>query len=129
MNEPKKRGRPGKADVVAREAKPEGGDVTHNGDTSGQLERVQVESAQASNSLTSMSIGESVFAIRAQAYAMMVWAGQSADLGRAERIARCERALTAQNLPTEDVKYPGAQDAEDWTDDDEKPVTWRKAGA
>lgn len=66
---------------------------------------------------------------RAQAYAMRVWSGQASDLKRAERIARCERALQGQNLPTEGVLYPTGGEDEDWTEEDMQPVTWRKAGA
>jgi hypothetical protein len=47
---------------------------------------------------------------RAQAYAMRVWSGQTAEMKRAERIRRCERALQEQGLPTEGVKYPGANE-------------------
>jgi hypothetical protein len=62
----------------------------------------------------------------AQAYAMRVWSGQASDLKRAERIARCKRALEGQNLPTEGVKFPGSEDDDEWSEDDMKPVTWRK---
>jgi hypothetical protein len=45
---------------------------------------------------------------RAQAYAMRIWSGQTAEMKRAERIRRCEVALKGQGLPTDGVKYPGA---------------------
>jgi hypothetical protein len=63
---------------------------------------------------------------RAQAYAMRVWSGQASDLKRAERIARVNRALEGQNLPTEGVKFPGSDDDEEWSEEDMRPVTWRK---
>lgn len=44
--------------------------------------------------------------MKSQAYAMRVWSGQSPDVPRAERIARCIRALEGQNLPTEGVEFP-----------------------
>jgi hypothetical protein len=43
---------------------------------------------------------------RAQAHALRVWAGQSRDVKRAERIARIKRALAEQNLPTDGICYP-----------------------
>jgi hypothetical protein len=42
----------------------------------------------------------------AQAYANRVWAGQSPDVKRDERIARVKRALAGQNLPFEGVVLP-----------------------
>ena len=43
---------------------------------------------------------------QAQAYANRVWAGQSPDVKRAERIERVKRALAGQNLPFEGVVLP-----------------------
>lgn len=40
------------------------------------------------------------------AYAARVWAGQSVDVPRAERIARVLAALKGQGLPTDGVKIP-----------------------
>jgi hypothetical protein len=42
----------------------------------------------------------------AQAYAMRVWGGQSVDVPRAERIARCLYALRGQNLSTDGIEFP-----------------------
>jgi hypothetical protein len=47
-------------------------------------------------------VGESA----SQAYAMRVWNGQSVDVPRAERIARCMNALRGQNLPTDGIVFP-----------------------
>jgi hypothetical protein len=59
----------------------------------------------------------------AQEYALRVWNGQSVSLGRGERIARVQRALEGQNLPFDGVRLPGG--ADDWTDEDDEPVSWR----
>ena len=40
------------------------------------------------------------------AYAARVWAGQSVDVPRGERVARIMAALEGQNLPTDGVKIP-----------------------
>lgn len=64
---------------------------------------------------------------RAQAYALRVWSGQSSDLGRAERVKRVKAALEGQGLPADGIKLPGDADTDDeWTEEDSKPVTWRK---
>jgi hypothetical protein len=91
---------------------------------------VEDERLQASNALPQWVKDGGLDVARAQAYAMRVWAGQNADLYRNERIARCTAALIGQGLPTEGVKYPGeSMDDSEWTEEDERPVTWRKAGA
>lgn len=77
MNETKKRGRPSNAEIAAR-AEPL---------------RLVVDASAA-------------FA-RAQAYALRVWNGQSADtLSRSERVERVISALKGQNLPTEGIELP-----------------------
>jgi hypothetical protein len=141
MNILKKRGRPSKADIAAREAAQA---PVMNGDTSREPEDVIEEqsSEQALKAAPAESVrldpnaagitfdaGDprvppvyveektpaGVIVItktpdldRAQAYAMRVWSGQTAEMKRAERIRRCEAALQGQGLPTEGVKYPGA---------------------
>jgi hypothetical protein len=102
MNEPKKRGRPTNAEIAARDAAKQlpNSVPAINGDTSGQLERVEDE--RATEAPPASDLRE-----RAQAYAMRVWSGQSVNVGRAERIARCERALIDQGLPADGVSYPG----------------------
>lgn len=140
--QPKKRGRPSKADIAARQP-------VMNGDTSRASEEVieavrdtfdrsrQLEcEAQAFPPLTAQdpevarimttAIKHPGVDPRAQAYAIRVWNGQAADLKRAERIARCERALAGQNLPTDGIRYPGSDDDEEWDEADMQPVTWRK---
>jgi hypothetical protein len=115
MTEPKKRGRPSKADIAAR------GQVPHiNGDTSREPEDVialvlpVVETPLVADALD-----------RAQAYAMKVWAGQSDSIDRNERIARIERALAGQGLPHDAIQYPGTEDDEEWTEEDMQPVALR----
>jgi hypothetical protein len=134
MSEPKKRGRPSKADIAAREA----GDnhialiketilstfPAMNGDTSREPETV-IE-RQAVNEAQAITADTATLAQRAQVLALRVWSGQSADLKRAERIARVERALHGQNLPTDGIRYPGSDDDEEWGEEDMQPVTWRK---
>lgn len=84
MNEPKKRGRPSKAELAAREqAIPEPMGVVLPG------KDANVAAFEA-----------------AQGYALRVWHGQSVSLPRNERIRRCNAALEGQNLPTEGVEYP-----------------------
>jgi hypothetical protein len=88
MNEPKKRGRPAKVRVdLTAEAM--------SGITGDEFERPPFVSEP------------SVFTQRqAQAYANRVWSGQSADVGRAERIARVARALAGQGLSMDGVTLP-----------------------
>jgi hypothetical protein len=45
---------------------------------------------------------------RAQCVADRVWAGQSSDVKRGERIRRVKFALEEQGLPAEGVIYPGS---------------------
>jgi hypothetical protein len=145
MSNPKKRGRPSKADVAAKAATVEpvqpGYAPVMNGDTTHPSpQEVIAQQLADSEALLSAPVletpthGPVVDHLResldkAQAYAMRVWSGQAADIKRAERIARCERALQGQNLPTEGVLYPTGGDSEDWTEEDMQPVTWRKASA
>ncbi len=146
MSNPKKRGRPTNAELAAKAAevmRPAAGYApVMNGDTmhpSPQEVSEEQESARFERIEPIEFTPETVAAVvvsqaradleRAQAYAMRVWSGQAADLKRAERIARCERALIGQNLPTEGVLYPTGGGEEDWTEEDMQPVTWRKAGA
>jgi hypothetical protein len=119
MNEPKKRGRPTNAEREARLLQV----PRMNGDTSREPEDVRPVVELPVLEMPP-KVDESLD--RAQAYAMRVWSGQASDLKRAERIARVKRALEGQNLPTEGVKYPGSEDDEEWSEDDMKPVTWRK---
>jgi hypothetical protein len=113
MSEPKKRGRPTNAQREAKAALLRVGTVpVMNGDTSREPEDViEAQTLQSE---------------RAQAYALKVWAGQSHELKRAERIARVERALQGQSLPTDGIRYPGSDDDEEWDEADMQPVTWRK---
>jgi hypothetical protein len=137
MSEPKKRGRPSKADIAAREAAQ---GHTVNGDTGREPEDVIEQRAvigrfEAAGGETYVA---DAFAFvpapapelealdRAQAYALRVWNGQAHDLKRADRIARVERALHGQNLPTDGIRYPGSDDDEEWDEADMQPVTWRK---
>jgi hypothetical protein len=83
MNEPKRRGRPPKA----KEAEVLD-DVVAAPEFDRELNRVGV--------LLALS----------EAYALRVWAGQSVDVGRDERIARVARALAGQGLSMEGVKLP-----------------------
>jgi hypothetical protein len=123
MNEPKKRGRPTRAEQAAKAALAESMRL----DPPPASEDVLEPRPMVSAVVLSAAVDEA--RERAQAYAMRVWSGQSEGLGRAERIARCERALQGQNLPTEGVKYPGGTDDDEWTAEDAQPVTWRKASA
>jgi hypothetical protein len=151
MNEPKKRGRPTNAEIAAREAAKQvpGSGPTVNGDTAGQLERVEDERGDMRSDDPEMQafIDERRAAVadlharatsagvaddradRAQAYAMRVWSGQSVSLNRTDRIKRATAAVAGQNLPIDALKFPGGADDEDWTEEDEQPVTWRKARA
>jgi hypothetical protein len=115
MNEqPKKRGRPSKADIAAR-------GPAVNSDTRREPEDVIARAMLSDDPFPRL---ERAAVERAQTYAMRIWSGQSASLKRAERIARCEIALQGQNLPTEGVKYP-VESGDDWTEEDYEPVSWR----
>lgn len=157
MNEPKKRGRPTKAESEAKAAllkapaiaqqladsealisAPNFAAVEIPGDTPFYRREKSEEDKALDDALTASFaaipredtpvIHDAKERALAQAYAERVWSGQSADIKRAERIARCEAALQGQNLPTDGIKYPGSDD-EEWTAEDEKPVIWRKAQA
>jgi hypothetical protein len=130
MNEPKKRGRPNNAEKAAREAATApSGDVTHNGDTSRQPEDVIEEQEMTQVSQVAALLKPDEDRQKAQAYAIRVWNGQSVSLGRADRVRRIRAALEGQGLSMEGVKLPGDSDddGEEWTAEDAKPVTWRKA--
>jgi hypothetical protein len=100
MNEPKKRGRPSAAD----------------------------KAAQAGESAATDAAAPAPADDRAQAYALRIWSGQSESLGRGTRIERVKAALDGQGLSFDGVKLPGTEDGDDdWTAEDEQPVTWRKA--
>lgn len=129
MNEPKKRGRPSKADIAAREAVASREDVLDPRPMVVLQEVVSQRLPVLEAVMTNAMIDDGKRFDRAQAYAMKVWAGQSTELKRAERIARIERALEGQNLPTAGIKYPEGQDDDDWTEEDSAPITWRKARA
>jgi hypothetical protein len=121
MNEPKRKpGRPSKAEVAARVP-------VINGDTSREPEdamsaagitfdagdsRVPPVFAEQKTPAGVIVITETPDLERAQTYAMRIWAGQTAEMKRAERIRRCEAALQGQGLPTEGVKYPGGESDE-----------------
>lgn len=124
MNEPKRRGRPPKAALLAAADTSKAGITFAGGDP--DVPPVYVEEKTPAGVVVFTQTPD---LDRAQAYAMRVWSGQNSDLKRAERIARCEAALKGQNLSPEGVKYPGNDGDEDWTDEDMQPVTWRKASA
>lgn len=130
MNEAKRRGRPPKAkpEILALPVVEQAPNtVPHiNGDTDVKWSSA-ADPATIPTEWVAPVVDDSLE--RAQAYAMRIWAGQSESLKTGERIARIVLALQGQNLPTEGIKYPGATDDDDWTDEDEKPVVWRKAGA
>jgi hypothetical protein len=142
MSETKKRGRPSRAEIEAREAAKQvpGSGPTVNGDTAGQLERVEDERAGWMTTelkvdgpviVETVHLNPEQFTAQqsAQAYAMRVWSGQSVSLNRTERIKRATAAVAGQNLPIDALKFPGGADDEEWTEEDEQPVTWRKARA
>lgn len=91
MNEPKKRGRPSKAEIQARAE-----DLTAEamgGITAEDFDR-PIYSSQSSE-----------FARRkAQAYARKVWDGQSPNLSRDERLGRVRRALESQGMSMEGIE-------------------------
>jgi hypothetical protein len=99
MSEPKKRGRPSKADIAARNACPECGRTEGHYDDCPAGITGTVPHINGDTSREDLSE-------RAQAHALRVWAGQSRDVKRAERIARIKRALADQKLPTDGICYP-----------------------
>jgi hypothetical protein len=96
MNEPKKRGRPSKAEIEARDAfKGPRVDLT----------------AEAMSGIGPEDFDRPVYVSpkadpAAQAYALRVWEGQSIDAPREWRIERVKAALEGQNLPFEGVVLP-----------------------
>ena len=117
MNEPKKRGRPSKAEIATRIRDnadpaiialpvvdtPNGFVVAPQTQAEQELKDVLVES---------MRLDPPPDLERAQTYALRIWAGQTAEMKRDERIRRCEAALQGQSLPTEGVRYPGGESSE-----------------
>jgi hypothetical protein len=94
MNQPKKRGRPSKAEIAAREAMTE----PHiNGDTSREPEDVLPVKGHDGVACVTADPRPVVNAEAAE-YALRVWRGQTPDLPRAERIRRVQAALEAQGL-------------------------------
>ena len=82
MNEPKKRGRPSKADIAAREA--------------AALVVIKNTAEWAADAPRQL----------AQAYALRVWNGQSTSELRSWRIQRVKEALEGQGLSMEGVELP-----------------------
>ena len=149
MNEPKKRGRPSKAEIAARirETAPvepsaeavlkdaladqkELSEAQVLANDAGMLAFIASSKALKSN-MEAQALGSSlppehaveterwnaaadaaISIASAQAYALRIWAGQTAEMKRDERIRRCEAALQGQNLPTEGVRYPGGESSE-----------------
>lgn len=95
MNEPKKRGRPSRAELEAR--------MTIRQDLT--PEAMSGIGPEGFDRAPYYSGNESEFARRqAQAYANRMWAGQSTDLPRAVRVDRIKTALEAQGLSMEGVQ-------------------------
>lgn len=103
MNESKKRGRPSKAEIAAREAA-----THHNGDESREPEDVLpmkgVVVVKDEMPTPAHWIPRDVKI--AQAYAERVWAGQSDSVPRNERLRRVAKALEGQGLSMEGVILP-----------------------
>ena len=116
MTEPKKRGRPSKADIAAREAAKACPECAQ---TVGHYDECPVGLGVGLVSMTTeqvvddiqrgvcvmLSVEETARQV-AQAYAMRVWNGQSIDAPRAWRIERVKQALEGQNLPFDGVILP-----------------------
>jgi hypothetical protein len=86
VNEPKKRGRPSKAEIEARIA----------------LHSAEIKAAVEITALGSTYINP------AQVYAERIWNGQSPSaMEQKERIQRVKEALQGQGLPLEGVELPG----------------------
>lgn len=127
MNETKKRGRPSKAELAAREADKQREQqalppVTHNGDTDhwpDTYEPATEASAMTEEAMPQIpALLKPVEAVQvaavvpqaseaAQAYALKVWSGQSDSLGRGERVKRVKAALEGQGMSFDGVKLPG----------------------
>ena len=99
MNEPKKRGRPSKAEIAAREAnaRVEGSEWVV---TDIKVEGPVVVETVHLNPETHTPLQS------AQAYALRIWAGQSPSELRSWRIQRVKEALEAQGLSFEGVELP-----------------------
>jgi hypothetical protein len=97
MNEPKKRGRPSKADIAAREVAPTN-DIVAAPDV--------VLAAPYSDAVmrAAAELKRDVAPSAAQHYANRVWASQSESLSRHERLGRVADALKAQGLSMEGVE-------------------------
>lgn len=95
MNEPKKRGRPSKAEIAARQV------------ASGlvNLTTEQVVDDIEAGVRVILTVDETERAV-AQAYADRMWAKQSVSLSRHERMGRIAAALAAQGLSMEGVVLP-----------------------
>jgi hypothetical protein len=98
MNQPKKRGRPSKAEIAAREAM-----TRPNGDTSREPEDVLPVKGHDGVACVTADPRPVVNA-EAVEYALRVWRGQTPDLPRAERIRRVKAALEAQGMSMEGVE-------------------------
>lgn len=126
MTETKKRGRPSRADIAAREAAK--GETTHNGDTAYSPE--PKDEPMQKPALLQPTDEERAARQAAQAFARKVWESQSTSIGRGVRVARVRAALEKRGMSMDGVKLPGDKsDDSEWTEDDEKPITWRKPGA
>jgi hypothetical protein len=107
MTEPKRRGRPPKAKLLqptepnAVEGCAECGQAEGHYDDCGTGLGA---SAGVASIKEEMRAGIEI--AMAQAYALRVWHGQSADVTRAEKIRRVKLALDGQNLPFEGVELP-----------------------
>jgi hypothetical protein len=110
MSEPKKRGRPSKADIAARNARVEGDDYTERllrGEVTPaeKFDRHRADLDRAGYDLDTLAF-EGDLVTKAQAYALRVWNGQSRDADRAWRIQRVKEALAGQGLSFEGVQLP-----------------------
>lgn len=101
VNEPKKRGRPSKAEIAAREAEA--------GITMSEPEnpdpRPFYEVSETASGIVVVEHGERLKEA-AQAYALRIWAKQSVSLSRHERVGRIAAALEDQGLSMEGVELP-----------------------
>lgn len=116
MNEPKRRGRPPKAKLLQPaepNARIEGADCPSCGQAEGHYDDCEVGMGAVANKEDLSALVAAVSAampagaqehIAAQAYAERVWAGQSVDVPRAEKLRRVARALEGQGLSMEGVK-------------------------
>lgn len=101
MNEPKKRGRPSKAELEARaNAQVEGGDVMPSGVVRLTADEVAADIERGVRVM--LTTDETVKSV-SQAYANKVWAKQSPSLERGSRLYRVKMALEAQGLSMDGV--------------------------